>query len=200
VAPAPRLPILTERLCLRLPTLADVGALARAGNAPEVARGTYVPYPFTPVQARQIVLRRRREARAGRSLGLVVAKREGDRPIGMVGLGAIDRHDRNAEPYYWLAPSEWGHGLASEAATAMLEMAFGPLGLHRVTAHVHVFNDRSYRLLRRLGFRTEGTLRETRPEGRRWRDARVMGLLAPEFHAERDRRSRAGRGPSAARR
>lgn len=108
----------------------------------------------------------------------------------MVGLGSIDRHDRSAELYYWLSPRFWGQGLAREAEGAVLDVAFGPLALHRVTAHVHVFNSRSRRLLRRLGFRTEGRQRETRPDGRRWQDSLVMGLLAREFPWRGPRRRR----------
>lgn len=174
-------PIRTERLLLRLPGPRDVEQIRRAGNYPQVARGTYMPYPLGRARAAQIVARRRREARAGRSLGLVISERRTGRIIGMIGLGAIDRHDRGAELYYWITPSEWGRGYASEAARAMLAVAFGRMRLHRVTAHVHTLNSASLRVLRKLGFRREGRLREVRPEGRRWQDAWVLGLLHHEF-------------------
>lgn len=182
-----RLPLRTPRLCLRLPNPDDVNELSTAGNSRAVARGTYVPYPFTRAKARQVVAKRRRETRAGRSLGLVILDRSTNRPIGMIGLGGIDRHDRNAELYYWLTADQWGRGLASEAAGAVLGIAFGPLALHRLTAHVHTFNSRSYGLLRHLGFRKEGRLREARPEGRHWHDVLVLGLLGDEFRAGRPR-------------
>lgn len=97
-------------------------------------------YPLGRARAAQIVARRQRETRAGRSLGLVISERRTGPIIGMIGLGAMDRHDRGAELYYWVTPSERGKGYALEAARAMLAATSGRLRLHRVTAHVHTFN------------------------------------------------------------
>jgi [ribosomal protein S5]-alanine N-acetyltransferase len=125
----------------------------------------------------------------------VITERATDRIIGMMGLGSIDRHDRSAELYYWITPSEWGKGYATEASRAVLRIAFGRMALHRVSAHVHTFNTASLRVLRKLGFRKEGRLREVRRVGRRWHDAWVMGLLKSEFRERQDVRNGPRREP-----
>jgi RimJ/RimL family protein N-acetyltransferase len=57
----------------------------------------------------------------------------------------------------------WGHGYASEALGVMIDEAWS-IGLDLLTARAHADNDRSTRLLSRLGFR-EVSLRpvEIRP-------------------------------------
>ncbi|MDE1820125.1 MAG: GNAT family N-acetyltransferase [Euryarchaeota archaeon] len=177
--PEVKLPIRTERLELRLPRDPDARALSRAGDHPEVSRGTYVPHPFGPDAARRNI-RRLRSAAGGRALPLLIVERGTRTPIGLVGLGSVNRRDRSAELFYWVSPDRWGLGLAHEAASAVLGIAFGPLGLHRVSATAHTFNARSLRLLRRLGFRREGRERESRREGRVWHDALRFGLLERE--------------------
>lgn len=53
-----------------------------------------------------------------------------------------------------------GRGYATEAVGACVAYAFETLRLHRVTACYHPTNERSGRLLRRLGFTVEGYARD----------------------------------------
>ena len=57
---------------------------------------------------------------------------------------------------YAIAQRWQGHGLMHEALESGLEWAFGPLGLHRVMANYMPRNERSGKLLERLGFEREG--------------------------------------------
>ena len=53
-----------------------------------------------------------------------------------------------------------GQGYATEAANAMLDLAFGPGDIHRVAARCDVRNEASWRLMERLGMRREAHFRE----------------------------------------
>lgn len=57
---------------------------------------------------------------------------------------------------YSVAASRQGQGLMQEALVYGLAWAFGDLGLHRVMANYLPCNERSERLLERLGFEREG--------------------------------------------
>lgn len=52
--------------------------------------------------------------------------------------------------------AQWGQGLGTAAGRLLLAHAFGPLRLETVTAEVHLPNERSHALMRRLGFRVVG--------------------------------------------
>jgi ribosomal-protein-alanine N-acetyltransferase len=64
-------------------------------------------------------------------------------------------HDLDGPPElgWHLKPEYWGRGLASEAIRAVLRYGWGELGLGPVIALVHVDNQRSLAVVRRLGGR-----------------------------------------------
>ncbi len=98
--------------------------------------------------------------------------------VGLMGLHDWQHHHRRAEFGYDLAAAHWGRGLAAEAARAVLDVGFREMGLHRVQAFTIADNTRSVRLLERLGFQREGTMREFSLEADGvFHDSAVYGLL-----------------------
>ena len=83
---------------------------------------------------------------------------------------------------YWLDAGFEGRGLVTRAVTAVLDHAFGPLGLHRVELQTTTDNKRSRSVAQRLGFTQEGVLREAAAFPDERRDDVVYGLLAREWH------------------
>ena len=82
---------------------------------------------------------------------------------------------------YWLDAGFVGRGLVTRAVTAMLDHAFGPLGLDRVGLQTTIDNQRSRSVAQRLGFTQEGVLREYAAFPDERRDLVVYGLLAREW-------------------
>jgi [ribosomal protein S5]-alanine N-acetyltransferase len=79
-----------------------------------------------------------------------------------------------------------GRGLMHEAVEAALADAFGPrVALHRVQANVRPENERSLRLLDRLGFEREGLAREYLFIDGAWRDHVLTALRAPGWETTR---------------
>ena len=93
----------------------------------------------------------------------------------------ISRYSRSAEIGYWIGAEYEGRGLITRAAAAMLDQAFGPLGLERVSLHTDPGNERSRAVARRLGFVEEGVLRQGTAFASERRDEVVYGLLAHEW-------------------
>lgn len=85
----------------------------------------------------------------------VWAVRESDNTVGLVGLLG----DVAVPGLTWmLCTQAWGRGLMTEAAAAVIQHAFGPLGLARVEAWVEASNSRSLSAARRLGLTEYGRL------------------------------------------
>lgn len=98
----------------------------------------------------------RRAARAGRALPLMV---EVDGKLaGQCGLDWIDRFTATGELGIWLDSRVGRHGMGAVATAALVDYAFGVLGLHRVTAPVRTDNDAAARTMRRAGLIREGTM------------------------------------------
>ena len=76
-----------------------------------------------------------------------------------------------------------GRGLMHEALSASIDWLFGTLNLHRVQASHRPENERSRRLLERLGFVREGFAREYLFIDGAWRDHVINARLNPRFDA-----------------
>ncbi|MER5349483.1 GNAT family protein [Kitasatospora sp. NPDC002551] len=102
-------------------------------------------------------------------------------PIGNAALGLVPHHA--AHLGYALRPDVWGLGYAGEVVALLRDLAFGPLGLHRLEARVDVDNAASVRVLTRAGFRLEGRVRHDYRRHDGWRDAYQYALLAEDVPA-----------------
>jgi RimJ/RimL family protein N-acetyltransferase len=92
---------------------------------------------------------------------------------------------RQAEVGWIFDPDYQGQGYATEAANAMLDLAFGPGDMHRVAARCDVRNEASWRLMERLGMRREAHFREHGLFKGRWDEEFIYALLASEWRALR---------------
>jgi ribosomal-protein-alanine N-acetyltransferase len=73
-----------------------------------------------------------------------------------------------------------GQGVMREALQASIAHVFGPLQMHRIMANYIPTNERSGRLLRRLGFTVEGYARDYLFIGGAWRDHVLTALTTPD--------------------
>lgn len=89
---------------------------------------------------------------------LLVELRESGEPVGICGLIKRDTL-ADIDLGYSFLERYWSRGLASEAAAAVLANAWEVLELARVVAVVAPHNGPSVRLLEKLGFRFEKTVR-----------------------------------------
>jgi ribosomal-protein-alanine N-acetyltransferase len=170
----------TPRLVLRRAVPADAEAFHRLRSDPEVIR-----YRGRPALARAEADRRLLEIDAGirdnAHIMWAIALREDPRMIGECLLFHWEKEDMRAEVGYELMVPYWGRGLVTEAVRAMLTFGFQAMDLHRVEANVDPANLGSIRVLEKLGFVREGTLRENWRAGGRFVDSALFGLLRREF-------------------
>jgi len=78
-------------------------------------------------------------------------------------------------------PTNRGKGYGREAVRLLVGELFRDAGLERVGATCDVENLASSRLLERLGFRLEGTMRSALFHHGRWHDVRVYGVTRSEW-------------------
>src|SRR3954468_12801774 len=101
--------------------------------------------------------------------------------IGWCGLSQWNPDYRSASLGYCFDEAAWGHGYATEGAGALLQWAFATLDLNRVQAETDTRNLASARVLEKLGFLREGTLREDCIVNGDVSDSWVYGLLHREW-------------------
>lgn len=101
--------------------------------------------------------------------------------LGWCGLSRWNPDYRSASLGYCYHASTWGHGYATEAARGLLGWAFDTLDLNRVQAEADTRNAGSARVLEKLGFVLEGTLREDCVVDGDVSDSWVYGLLRRDW-------------------
>jgi RimJ/RimL family protein N-acetyltransferase len=142
----------TQRLILRQWRDTDLEPFAALNADPEVMR--HFPAPLAPAESDALA----DWARAGlsqRGWGLWAVEVAGGASfIGFVGL-AVPRFEAAFTPAVevgWrLAREHWGRGYATEGARAALAVAFERLNLDEIVSFTTVGNDRSRRVMERLG-------------------------------------------------
>lgn len=185
----PDYPVLTERLLLRpIDPARDVPAMHAYRSRAEVCRYT----PLVPGTVEDLVERLADPDRTrsvidaeGQVVALVVERRDTGAVIGEVLLFWHSAADGHAEIGYVLHPDQAGQGFATEAASAVVGLAFDDLGAHRVSARMDGRNAASVAVAGRLGMRLEATYVEGEWFKGEWTTLLVFGLLRREWESRR---------------
>ena len=82
---------------------------------------------------------------------------------------------------YVLNPSYWGNGYATEAAKKMVDFAFNVLGVNRVEARFLFGNEASLNVMKKIGMKFEGYLREYQLVKGSYRTVGVSSILKREY-------------------
>lgn len=151
----------TERLVLRVRTVADAEDIHAYASLPEVA----YPAGFLPVKTLEdeiyylghILPNRNQKENFPAGYGIVV--KGTDKVIGSVDFN--HRHEDDVlEIDYTLHPDYWGRGYVPEAARTLIDLAFKDLGLHKIELTCFVYNLQSQRVAEKLGFTLEARIRD----------------------------------------
>jgi len=143
--------LLTDRLLLRPPTIDDSEWIANLHGDPAVMRfiDAGKPVPADVVLSRDLgsLL-----ADYGDGVGYWIGvERTVERTVGWFGLRPLAHSPLEVELGYRLSPEFWGRGLATEAATALVEHAFDSAGVQRVFATTMVANVGSWKVMEKAG-------------------------------------------------
>src|SRR5260370_23952720 len=147
----------TPRLILRRFRDSDLASFMAYRNDREVAR--YQSWEsISLAEAVKFIAQqsRHRPGMPGKWFQFAAEVREGGALAGDCALLVTRTTPRIGEIGYTFAPAYQHSGLASEAARAVIDFAFGPLALSRVIATTDCRNAPSVALMERLGMKREG--------------------------------------------
>ncbi len=175
--PAPTLT--TDRLRLRPFEDTDASGLFALHSDAVVLRYWDSPAWSEPARAERFIAACRQMAEEGTGARLAV---ESDGTfLGWCSVSRWNPEFRSAALGYCYNEAAWGHGYGTEAARALLGWAFDAMDLNRVQAEADTRNAASGRVLEKLGFVREGTLREDCIVNGEVSDSWVYGLLRREW-------------------
>lgn len=181
--PMPAYPIRTVRLLIRPWRESELDSYHALHGDPDVTR-----YLYHDALSREQAAERMSSLRTGiegehKWLNLAVELAASGEVVGDVGLCWRSDEHLQAEVGYTLMRVHRGRGYATEAAEAMVRVAFEDLGAHRVCGRADARNEPSARVLERLRMRREGRLVENERVKGEWVDELVYAVLDREWRA-----------------
>jgi len=120
--------------------------------------------------------------RAGDFYDWAVVMRDTYQMIGTCGFTRFNLESNSAEVGYVLNPDFWGMGIAPEVVSRVLEFGFNDLELNRIEAKYMVGNDRSRRVMEKVGMKFEGVNRESMHVRGKYISVGVCAILRSEYY------------------
>ena len=111
----------------------------------------------------------------------LITRADDEEPLGNLLIWCIDEPIREWEIGWDLRQEHTGKGIASEAARALLEFGFKELNSHRIQASCNAKNIASEKVMKRIGMKKEGILRDTRKLRGEWCDSSYYSILEDEI-------------------
>jgi len=174
--------LLTRRLILRPFTLEDAPEVQRLAGDKDIASTTlHIPHPYEDGMAEEWISKHQEQFEKREQITFAIVHREEKYLIGAIGLSGISEEHEKAEVGYWIGKPYWNQDYCTEAAQAILKYSFEVLKLNRVYARHFKRNLASGRVMRKLGMKHEGCLRQHFKKWENYEDSEMYGILREEF-------------------
>jgi len=106
-----------------------------------------------------------------------VTLRSNGRYIGSIGAWDLKNKHFRATLSCIIAPDYWGQKMGSEALTCVINFLFEVLKLHRLQVYVDPVNKRGMSFFQKIGFQSEGILRDYEYEYENFIDIEILSLI-----------------------
>jgi ribosomal-protein-serine acetyltransferase len=113
--------------------------------------------------------------------GFQTAIRSDKKIVGVIGMHGVDWRNKSTSLGYWLARDAQGRGIMTRAGAAYIAHSFSDLDLHRVEIRCATENSKSRAIPERLGFVSEGIIREAEWVNGAYVNHVVYGLLSSDW-------------------
>ncbi len=112
---------------------------------------------------------------------LVIIKKDNGELIGDIGIHFLESGSFQVEIGCTLNCNQQGKGFATESLTEILKFLFQKLNKHRVIASIDPRNEKSIKLVERLGLRKEAHFRKSILINNEWVDDLVYAMLKEDW-------------------
>jgi len=167
----------TERLHLRTMKLSDSPSLFKIWSDPDVTKFMNIDCFTDENQAKDMIKHLKELSQDNKAIRFSIIETESNGIIGSCGYDSLDFENARAEIGFDIARAFWGRGYALEAINSLLNYAFSSLKLNRIEAKVEPENVNSIKVLQKLNFMFEGTLRQYERVNGRFIDLNIYSKL-----------------------
>jgi RimJ/RimL family protein N-acetyltransferase len=144
--------LVTERLVLRPPHEDDIPELVALADNRRVAEMlARMPHPYGEAEARAFIAMSAERRGAGCTYAMTLADSGA-----FIGCAGLDARQDGLEIGYWIGEPYWKRGYATEAAHALVDLAFRATGISVLHVSCRVLNPASRRVIHKCGFQYAG--------------------------------------------
>ena len=176
--------LMTNRLKLSTFKETDIPSIVSLANNYEVAKNLgRMPFPYLVKDAEFFL-----DKIVTTELTWKISLLDTSEMIGTIGLRPIVK-DEVSELGFWYGQEFWGNGYATEAANAVIDLAFKELALLKIEAGHFLVNEASGHVLKKVGFTQTGTsLRDCMAQNKKLSHAELelksINFVSPPAHSK----------------
>ena len=171
----------TERLIFRAVKRSDLNDIYEYSSNPKTSEFLLWEPHKTVEYTREFIELVISRYKSGEYNDWALVHKETDKMIGTCGFTRIDQQNSIVEIGYVISPKYWGQGLATEAATKIIEFAFEELQVNRIEAKFMFGNEASLAVMRNVGMKFEGYQRDAMFVKGKFRTIGVSSILKREY-------------------
>jgi ribosomal-protein-alanine N-acetyltransferase len=176
----------TERLILRPISESDAPDIYNNVKEYDIAKWTInIPHPYPKDGAIKFIKQTKELMKKGLSYELAIQIKSTKEVVGVISLMKVDRRHKNAEIGYWVVKKFWNRGIATEAASKVMEFGFQVLNLERIYAKCFHNNEVSRKVMEKVGMKLEGKFRHEVFKENKFIDTLYYGILKEDWKEPR---------------
>jgi ribosomal-protein-alanine N-acetyltransferase len=171
----------SERLRFRKITLPDAKDLFLIRSNDEVMKFMDVPRHYSISDSEKLIHTIDESYKNETGINWSMIEKQSNNFIGYIGFIRIFYEHCRAEIGYALKPEYWGKGYMFETIKRIVRFGFEELNLHSIEANVNPLNERSKKVLERIGFKKEAHFRENYLFDGKFYDSIIYSLLEKDL-------------------
>ncbi len=176
----------TTRLILRPYIMQDAEAVFKVVSQKQIYDMTLmIPHPYPRENVEWWIGFTRKSIRYGSSYEFGIFDKLSHEYIGNIGIANISKQNNNAELSYFIDPSKWQHGYATEAVRSVLKFGFDYLKLERIVGRCMSYNTASRCVMEKNGLLFEGIARHEVMKDGNYIDIIRLAILAEDYNQHR---------------
>jgi ribosomal-protein-alanine N-acetyltransferase len=178
----------TERLRFRKIDLSDANEIFLIRSNEDVMRFMDVSRHHSISDSEKLILTAEDSYKKETGMNWAIIEKLSNSFIGYIGFIRIFSEHCRAEIGYVLKPEYWGKGYMFETINRVVRFGFDEMQLHSIEANVNPLNERSQKVLERVGFKKEAYFRENYLFDGKFLDSVIYSLLEKDLKGELGRK------------
>jgi ribosomal-protein-alanine N-acetyltransferase len=171
----------SERLHFRKINLADAKEIFSIRSNDDVMRFMDVPRHHSIGDSEKLIRAIEDSYKNEAGINWAIIEKKSNAFIGYIGFIRMNPEHCRAEIGYALKPEFWGRGFMFETINRIVRFGFEEMNLHSIEANVNPLNERSQKVLERVGFKKEAHFRENYLFNGEFLDSIIFSLLEKDL-------------------